>query len=597
MKKVFTLLCGLLGLAGTLQAAEANVGGVKTCKHSYVFVADEVTNNGLDKPNYKTVVGDGYFYLCGTDKQKSVSTGKGSVDLSSVDGELVTEEIAAKYGEYGSHLNSLRLKAKQDIIALNVTAQSKIIVFYENNKDAANRKPAFCNDEDYAKTWGTQNAPVTVELNAKGLGRAEWTAPDDGDVYICAGGTKGDQIYVSYIIVEANEAPGTPQIKVGPQTFENGLWFREVTCKAVDANEMPTVVTYTTDGSEPTAESTLYTAPIKCYKDMNIKFQAYYDDGNGHATEELKCEDANNEAVVSFSFDAPSLTVEGATFTIATPYENAKNYYSVNGAEVVQGNGATLETSATVVAYTEIANGEHGTFTTKTVSADVYVLNPIKKVKTIAVTGTAVVDEEATAESTTGTVYTTTDGSFDCDIMDFFVKTVEYGVLANADAAKAKYQAPEGQEVYIKMSDNTRISFRVAEGDTVDVVVVCSKNSCKNIDETDEDVNAENSKVADNRKCFINVDGTNYGGVDLKLNPEGNVVKFGLGAGIHTFQKYSGTGNILVSSINIIPVDKSAIDTLRADEAKTAAKKVFSNGRLVIKTAQGTFNAAGILVK
>jgi hypothetical protein len=330
---------------------------------------------------------------------------------------------------------------------------------------------------------------------------------------------------------------------------------------------------------------------------MNIKFQAYYDDGNGHATEELKCEDANNEAVVSFSFDAPSLTVEGATFTIATPYENAKNYYSVNGAEAVEGNGATLETSATVVAYTEIANGEHGTFTTKTVSADVYVLNPIKKVKTIAVTGTAVVDEEATQTSTNGTVYTTTDGSFDCDIMDFFVKTVEYGVLANADAAKAKYQAPEGQEVYIKMSDNTRISFLVAEGDTVDVVVVCSKNSCKNIDETDEDVNAENSKVADNRKCFINVDGTNYGGVDLKLNPEGNVVKFGLGAGIHTFQKYSGTGNILVSSINIIPVDKSAIDTLRADEAKTAAKKVFSNGRLVIKTAQGTFNTAGILVK
>ena len=43
---------------------------------------------------------------------------------------------------------------------------------------------------------------------------------------------------------------------------------------------------------------------------------------------------------------------------------------------------------------------------------------------------------------------------------------------------------------------------------------------------------------------------------DLKLYPEtANIVKFGLKAGIHTFKKYSGTGNILVSSIEITPVE------------------------------------------
>ena len=110
---------------------------------------------------------------------------------------------------------------------------------------------------------------------------------------------------------------------------------------------------------------------------------------------------------------------------------------------------------------------------------------------------------------------------------------------------------------------NTNITFLVAEGDSVDVVVTCSKNSCKDINLTDEAVDAEGSKVANDRKCFINVDGTNYSAVDaegneaadLKRNPDANIVKFGLKAGIHTFQKYSGTGNILVSSIEITPVE------------------------------------------
>ena len=61
----------------------------------------------------------------------------------------------------------------------------------------------------------------------------EWTAQDDATIYI--GSYNGD-MFVGYIIVEANEAPGTPSVKVGNQIFENGLWYREVTCKHSDGN-------------------------------------------------------------------------------------------------------------------------------------------------------------------------------------------------------------------------------------------------------------------------------------------------------------------------------------------------------------------------
>jgi hypothetical protein len=112
---------------------------------------------------------------------------------------------------------------------------------------------------------------------------------------------------------------------------------------------------------------------------------------------------------------------------------------------------------------------------------------------------------------------------------------------------------------------NTNIVFQVAEGDSVVVKVVCSKNSCKNIDADD----AEDGSQVNDRKCYVNVSGTNYclkdaeGNEtnDLKLYPNANVFEFGLGAGTYTFQKYSGTGNILISSIEITPAAAEPAET------------------------------------
>ena len=345
-----------------------------------------------------------------------------------------------------------------------------------------------------------------------------------------------------------------------------------MTCKANDATEegsdekIPTIVTYTTDGTMPTAASPVYTQPIKCYKDMTVKFQAFLDFGDGKANADFICDGADNEGIVSFSFDAPAIEADGATFTINSPYaeQNGTNFYKLNGGEEVQGNGTTLTESATVTAFTKIANGEYATFTSKSTLKDVYVLNPIKEKKVIAVTaGEAVLDEEATATSTTGEVYKVEGGEISAEKSDFFVKNLTFKVEKNAD-----YQVPVGQEVYIQMS-NTNITFFVAEGDSVDVKVICTKNSCKNIDADD----AEDGSQVNDRKCFVNVSGTNYclkdeeGNEtnDLKLYPNANEFTFGLkgaeGGSYFTFQKYSGTGNIMISSIEFTPAAAEPAET------------------------------------
>jgi hypothetical protein len=305
------------------------------------------------------------------------------------------------------------------------------------------------------------------------------------------------------------------------------------------------------------------------------------DFGDGQAWDEALLDGADNEANVEFSFDAPTIETNGASFTIVTPYaeQNGANMYSVNGEEAVRGDGKTLTESATVSAYTEIANGTYATFTSKTTTQDVYVLNPIKEKKVIAVTNAEIIlDEEATATSTTGEVYKVENGEISADKMDFFVKNLEFTAVPNAD-----YQV-DGQEAYIKMN-NTRITFLVAAGDVVNVKVTTSKNSCKTLNpENDESVNTD-------RKNYVNVSGTTYGNDDVTAE-NGNIIEFTVKGGkdvtttdeegnssttlepadtYYTFQKYSGTGNILIASIEFTPADSEGIKTVNTTANANAA--------------------------
>lgn len=602
MKKLFTLICALVGLTSSVNAA--TIDDVKVCKHSYVLVADEWTNNGTVRPGKGNLFGDGFFLdVTGG----SVATNKGKSDPNEIltdeagapTGELrYGEAFAAKYGEYGAHYNSLRLKKAQDVIAMKVTAGSKLIFLIQgNNKSGTSaRIPCIATD---AKLTKPLNEKPGADFPAVPAGFLyEWTAQDDYTIYI--GSYNGD-MFVGYIIVEANEAPGTPSVKVGAQTFENGLWYREVICKPntyeLFGEKFNTVVTYTTDGTTPTADSPKYTEPIKCYKEQTLKFQAFVDYGDGNPAD--ICEGADNDGIVSFSFNAPTISAEGGNVTITSEYEGAQNYYKYGKADYAEGSSFTLSESATVTAMSKIKNGDYATFETASTSKDVYVLNPIAEEKIITVSGTAVVDEEATETSTTGTIYKIEEGAITADKMDFFVKNLEFGAISNASAA-AQYQVPAGQEAYIKMNA-TNISFLVAEGDSVNVHVICSKNSCKNID-------AEEAK---DRQCMVNVDGTTYGCADMLTgtyditDADGNVVetlptneiKFGLAAGIHTFQKFSGTGNILISSIKITPVKGTGINAVNGENKAAKNGKFIKNNRVVIVKNGAEFSVTGAQLK
>ena len=587
MKKIFTLVFALMGFAGA--ASAATVDDLAVLKHSYVLVCDQLGA----RPGKGVLFGDDHFL--DVKSGGTTATNKGEVDLSVVneaDDNHVTQAIVDKYGaDYaGPHYNWLRLKNQQDMIALKLTAKSKIIIFEQgNNKSGtAARIPRISTDEAQSNSL---NAAPGEDHPATDSGfRWEFTVDDDGLYYL--GSYNGD-MFISYIIIEANEAPGTPTVKVGAQTYENGLWFREVSATANNIVEegstesIPTVLTYTTDGSAPTAASPKYTEPIKCYANTTVKFQAFMDFGDHTPSDDMLQDGADNEGNVNFSFDAPAIAADGASFTITSPYaeQGGTNFYTLNGGEEAQGDGTTLTESAIVAAYTKIVNGDYGTFTSKSSSKDVYVLNPIKEAKTIkVVSADVVVDEEATAASTDGSkVYKVENGVISADKADFFVKNLSWSVLKDE---KAQYQVPEGQEAYIQMS-NTNIVFKVAAGDKVKVKVTTTKNSCKNIDAEDAAEDKQVNGCTPDRMCYVNVSGTNYcltdaeGNVtnDLKLYPDANVFEFELEGAkttttkdadgndvtettaqdmIYTFQKYSGTGNILISSIEIAPAEEAA---------------------------------------
>ena len=563
MKKLFTFALAFIGFAGVANAS--NIDDVAVCKHSYVLCFDDWDGNGTAKPGKGSLFGNGFFLdVTGG----SVSTGKGKVNLSVVneaDDNHVTQYIADKYGaDYPEdHFNSWRLKNAQDVIAMKVTAKTKLIFFLQGNnksgKDA--RIPKIATDE---KLENALNEAPGEDFPTTDSGfRYEWTAPDDMTIYI---GTYNGDTFFSYLIVEANEAPGTPTVKVGEQQYQAGLWFKEVTCKANPATEegsteqIPTLVTYTTDGTTPTADSPIYTEPIKCYKEMTVKFQAFLDIDGGKANADFLCDGADNEANVNFKFDAPTINVDGPNVSIVSPYadQGGTNFYSINGGENTKGDAVTLTESATVTAYTIITNGDYALFTSMPTTKDVYVLNAIKEAKTIAITaGDVVVDDEATANDPNNqTVYKVENGAISADKVDFFVKNLEFGVVKDE-----KFQVPAGEERYIKMN-TTNISFLIAEGDSVNVKVTCSKNSCKNME----------SETENDRKCYVNVSGTNYchkdaegnEAADITTTPDANIIEFGLkgaeGGSIFTFQKYSGTGNIFISSIEITPAEGAPVD-------------------------------------
>jgi len=564
MKKIFTLICALVAFAGVANAASAD--NIKLCKHSIVFVADDYTGFGTASRAAGSLFGGDYFLdVTGG----SVATNKGSVDLSVADGVLVTEEIAAKYGSFGSHLNSLRLKKTQDVIAFRPTGKSKIIIFYQdNNKD--DRYPVFAKDAALKDKW----AAGTKSERVNSCKRIEWEVPADADGQVVYVGDNNGDMFLSYIIIEANEADGSPAVSISAQNFDetNKLYFRTVTCTPQEG----TIVTYTMDGSVPTASSNVYTSPITCFKPETIKFQAFWDGGDGKASDDYLAENADPEANVTFQFLAPSITADGANVTIATEYQNAKNYYSYGSNKDVEGDNFTVDQSYTVSAYTKITNGDYATFTSLSKSLDVLVIENIDKtldnIQKITVEGTAVIDEEATAEAKTKDenaedVYKVENGKVNFDTKAFFVSNPKIAPIAKAD-----YQI-DGQQAYLQLADASKNTITLMVKDTVNVEIVCSKNSCKKIDGTGNELNCKVvvTNAALNSKGQWAADGT-FGSEDINAE-NGNIIKFGLNAGKHMIKRTGTTGNLFIASITVTPVDRLAtgISNIATEKASNSA--------------------------
>lgn len=566
MKKVFTTLFAAFGMTMCLNAA--TVDDVKPMMHSYVLVCNDYNADGTAKIAKGELFGSNYFFaVTGNDAK----TNKGSINLGDPStyavtyggAEADTALLAKKYAKYGLRLNSMRLKNAQDVIAFKPTAGSVIYVFGSGNNTSGEktRIPKFAKD---AKLEQTLNEAPTADYPAAANYVYKFVVPAefDGTIPMYVGSYNGDAFF-SYIVVEANEPAGTPSVEVSSTMYDETtqLYYQEVTCTPnhyiLDGADLgETTVYYTTDGTDPTDESEPYYKAIRCYSNQTIKFQAY--DAFG-----MICEGATNEATVEFKFKAPTLTIDGATATISTEYKNATNYYSIDGAEGIAGDTYTATTSCNFSAYTVIKNGEYAEWTSAAVSSPIYVLDPIKEKKVLTITGSYAIDEEATANNTNKDengnplpIYMAVDAKLlsngqENDPCFYLVPDAKFSVILT-DTAQIN-----GQQIYLQM-DKPNLTFMVADGDSVAVKVTLSKNSHKN---------------ATDLKTYVNVNGTTYGYDNILTS--GNVIEFGLTGGVYTFQKYSGTGNIHIASIEITPADPNGIKDVVAAPAFDANAPIY----------------------
>ena len=89
---------------------------------------------------------------------------------------------------------------------------------------------------------------------------------------------------------------------------------------------------------------------------------------------------------------------------------------------------------------------------------------------------------------------------------------------------------------------------------------------------------------------------TDADGNVIETLPE-NEIKFGLGSGIHTFKKFSGTGNILISSITITPVTSVGINNVKGENTVVKTAKMIKNNRIVIVKNGVNYSVTGAQLK
>ena len=164
----------------------------------------------------------------------------------------------------------------------------------------------------------TNNVGGTIVVKASGQATAAYNKPADA----------------TYTLT-VNAAP----VGVGTPTFSltSGAYYYGTTVEIEAVNS--TLITYTTDGTTPTMESTTYSVPVAITKTMTLKAKAWDNESN-----------ESEVASINYTLKAP----EAPTF-------------SVEGGEVIQGSTVTLTPGegGSVIVYT--TDG-----TTPTIESDIY---------------------------------------------------------------------------------------------------------------------------------------------------------------------------------------------------------------------------------
>jgi len=225
-RRIFFVCFALLGTTICMKAA--TVENLQPITSTCVYAFDDYTNSGTASRAEGAIFGSNRFLdVTGG----SIANDKGSIDITATSGKTAytavngadITSLSAIYTTYGSHLNSLRLKNAQDVIALKPIANSKIYLFGNGNNKTGEqaRIPKFATDA--ALTEALNNAP-DAEFPTTGNYVYEFEVPEDFDgtkpLYI--GSYNGDAFF-SFIIVECPQVPSLYTVTATCSPQKGGL--------------------------------------------------------------------------------------------------------------------------------------------------------------------------------------------------------------------------------------------------------------------------------------------------------------------------------------------------------------------------------------
>ena len=320
LRKRFALLLALLGM--TMSSVNAStVDEIVPITSDYVCVFDNYTGNGAVTRVKGSLFENNYFLdVTGG----SINTGKGSIDIADAStytavNDANVEFLSSTFTTYGSHLNSLRLKNAQDVIALKPVTGSKVYVFGNgNNKSGTTaRIPKFATDASLNNALN--DAPgEAFPATANYVYVFEVPEGFDGDDVLYIGSYNGDAFF-SFIVVDCPEAPS--------------LYEVAVTLEPENAGSVSIKQTTQDDGTTDEVVVTAYTNPGYLFKEWQSA------DGTSLSTENPYTFTITADAEIVAAYESTAVIVGETAGTVLV-----KNVKDVSGC-VTKGDNQLIDSS------------------------------------------------------------------------------------------------------------------------------------------------------------------------------------------------------------------------------------------------------------